>query len=196
MTRSAIEALRRGDCCIIATDTVYGLAAVPGTSGHDRIFALKGRDTAQVLPWLVSGADALEKFAHATPTALHLARMFWPGALTLVVEASDAARELGGVAADGTIALRCPDDARCLDLMAALQAPLACTSANLHGNDAPHEREEVAPEFRELAGYDELPESCPGQMASIIVDCTGDIPRILREGPIPASVIMDVAVFG
>lgn len=182
---TALEALRRGDCCIVATDTVYGLAALPGSRGYDEIFRLKRRPADQVLPWLVGAAGALDELADDVPAyARELVARHWPGAITLVVRASAAARVLGGVASDGTVALRCPDEASCLALARDLGRPIACTSANLHGKPAVSRIGDLASDFWALPGFDELPAACKGGRPSTIVDCTGPEPRVLREGPI------------
>lgn len=196
-TSPLLRALRDGQAVIVATDTVYGLAARPGSQGHAGIFELKGRPVGQVLPWLVNGADTLDVLASDVPAyAYRLAEMFWPGALTLVVRASSAACELGGVADDGTIALRSPDAPELLALLAELDAPLACTSANAHGEPAPASLAHIPASMRALPGGEFLPEVCRDGRASTIVDCTDAYPKILREGPIPEQVILDVAIFG
>lgn len=191
------QALRDGQAVIVATDTVYGLAALPGSMGYASIFELKERPANQVLPWLVHDVHVLDVLADDVPAyARRLAQMFWPGALTLVLRASNAARELGDVADDGTIALRSPDAPELLALLAELDAPLACTSANVHGEPAPSRLADVPASMRELPGGDCLPGACHDGRASTIVDCTGPYPKILREGPIPEQVILDVAIFG
>lgn len=197
MSADLIEALRAGDAAIVATDTVYGLVALPSTRGLERIFELKGRPSSQALPWLVGSAEEFDRFGADVPTyARRLADMFWPGALTLVVKASESALSLGDVAGDLTIALRCPDDEQLLTLLEELDGPLACTSANEHGQLPATRRDQVPESMRELAGFEEL-EDCEGDLAaSTIVDCTGPFPQILREGPIPEQVVLDVAVFG
>lgn len=181
----AYEALRAGRACIIATDTVYGLAALPGSEGYDEIFRLKRRPQGQALPWLVAGVESLGACAQGVPNyALELAKRHWPGALTLVVRASPAAREHGGIAEDGTVALRSPDEPVCLRLIGQLGTPLACTSANLHGEPAVSRREELPGTFSQLPGYAGLPAICKGGQASTIIDCTGSEPLLLRQGPI------------
>ena len=195
MTTKCLEALRDGMAAIVATDTVYGLAALPGSTGYASIFELKKRPADQVLPWLVHDVDVLDALADDVPAyACRLAQMFWPGALTLVD--GKTAYELGGIAADGTIALRCPDDAGLLALLDELGGPLACTSANVHGEPAPASLADVPASMRGLPGGDSLPEACHDGRASTIVDCTGPYPKILREGPIPEQVLLDVAAFG
>lgn len=197
MTSELSRALASGHAAIVATDTVYGLAARPGTSGYSAIFDLKGRPMGQVLPWLVHDDASLDMLATDVPGyARRLARMFWPGPLTLVLRASDAARALGEVAADGTVALRSPDDASLLALLEELDGPLACTSANLHGQPAARRCAELPAAMLELPGGTMLPETCGAGRASTIVDCTGGYPSVLREGPIPGQVLLDVACFG
>lgn len=189
-----LEVLAQGGCLLIATDTVYGLCARPGTSGYQEIFELKQRPAAQVLPWLIPDAASLNLWASDVPVyARKLASFLWPGGLTLVLRASERACALGGVAEDGTIALRVPADERCRSLMRSLGSPLACTSANLHGHPAPVSLEQINPC---LAPYraGRIAPRCPGGTASTIVSCTGTLPIVLREGCIPTSVILDVAL--
>lgn len=189
---SALDALRAGDLALVPTDTVYGFAALPGSAGYDVIFQLKQRPKAQVLPWLVSDFDMLEQYATDIPEyARTLCQRFWPGALTVVLKASEAALSMGEVAQDGTIAFRAPDNEVCQKLIQQLASPLACTSANLHGEPAVAKRSELPLSFAGIAGFDELPDECSLAMASTIVDCTGPQPVVLRFGPIPSKVVAD-----
>lgn len=180
--RTAYDALVSGDCALIATDTVYGLAALPGSDGEKRIYELKRRPHDQMLPWLVSGEEMLAELAsELQPYALELVRAFWPGALTVVVATPGSTR-----------ALRCPASAECLDLIERLHSPLACTSANEHGQPTPRCKTDLPARIRAVDGYDELPAAC-GLVASTIIDCTQKAPRVLREGALPVGSIWDVA---
>lgn len=197
MVISVLDALKRGELAIVATDTVYGLAALPNSAGYEKIFALKSRPKDQVLPWLVADLSALDIYAREVPEyARNLATMFWPGALTLVVYASDMAREWGPIAKDGTIALRCPDDKQLLEIISKLDAPLACTSANKHGEPAVSRIANLCDEMRSLHGFDQLHEIMGSSNASTIVDCTGEIPKFLRDGPISEQLVYDVGFYG
>lgn len=208
----ALAALRAGECALIATDTVFGLAAVPGTAGEQRIFELKGRPATMPLAWLVDGPGALDVWgiaeggdaagggsastedggaaaeggdaADGLDIARKLARAHWPGALTIVVRASSAARDVGVLAADGTVALRMPDCPSALALVRELGSPLACTSANLHGRPSASRIGELDAVFDGVPGRLELPRRCPAGEPSTIVDCTTGTPRVLREGPV------------
>lgn len=186
-----LESLKAGECVLLATDTVYGLAAMPSTLGYKRIFELKHRDAQQVLPWLVGSVDDLERYGEEVPAyARKLAQAFWPGGLTLVVRASNEARALGSVADDGTVALRMPDEPFALKLLEELGAPVACTSANLHGLPAPQRLGDVDASMRALTHDPAIPASCKGGTASTIVDCTQLATlRIIRHGAISDEAI-------
>jgi L-threonylcarbamoyladenylate synthase len=112
-----------------------------------------------------------------------LARL-WPGALTLIVPAAPwlPAELLAGGA---TVAVRLPAHEWLRALIRALGAPLAATSANLHGGRDPQTAAEVV---AQLGGA--LPlvidgGPTPGPIPSTIVDCTGPEPRLLRAGALP-----------
>ena len=87
------EVLRAGGVAVLPTDSVYGIccAATPENPAHGRIFDIKRRDRAQTLPWFVADAADLAVYGRSVPEwALRLAERHWPGALTIVVRASDA----------------------------------------------------------------------------------------------------------
>lgn len=191
--RDLTRALLDGRCVLWATDTVYGLAALPATEGYHDIFRLKRREESQTLPWLVADAAALDTYGTCVPAYAYNLSKLWPGGLTLVVKASQAALELGGVAADGTVALRVPNEPTCLAVLSELGAPVACTSANLHGRPAPCALSDVDRSFAALPHDEAIPRRCSGGVSSTIVDCTGPTPRILREGPISAEQIRALA---
>ncbi|MBQ6395270.1 MAG: threonylcarbamoyl-AMP synthase [Atopobiaceae bacterium] len=187
----AASILANDGVVVIPTDSVYGIAcaATPDNPAHERIFAIKRRDRSQTLPLLVDGR-ALESLAEDVPDWAHgLAERYWPGALTLVVRASSAVpREY--LAEDGTIALRMPDSELVLDLISRLGVPLATTSANIHG--APAAASSSGLDARVVSAADLTLDSgsAPIGIASTIVDCTGEHPRILREGAISKKDIL------
>lgn len=184
-----------GQCVLLATDTVYGLAAVPGTSGFEQVFKLKRRDRAQAVAWLVGSAQDLDLYGvDIAPWARSLAQGFWPGGVTLVVKASSRALSYGCVADDGTVALRMPDEPFALRLLAGLDAPLACTSANLHGYPSPALLADVDASMLALPHDPAIPAACKGGVASTIVDCTcaEGGPRILRDGAVSAMQLQEL----
>ena len=191
----AVATLAFGGVLVMPTDSVYGIgcAAMPANPAHERIFAIKRRDRAQTLPWLVADPSDLATYAAEVPAyAVALAARYWPGALTLVVRASDAVPPEYR-AADGTIALRCPDSTLVRNLARAVGAPLATTSANTHGADAATNGSGV--ERRIVAEADLTLDAgeAPVGVASTIVNCTGDRPVVLREGALSSAQIEVVA---
>ena len=188
----AVATLAFGGVLVMPTDSVYGIgcAATPNNPGHERIFAIKRRDRAQTLPWLVADPSDLAVYgADVAPYATELAVRYWPGALTLVVRASDAVPPEYR-AADGTIALRCPDSPLVRALARAVGAPLATTSANTHGAAAATSGSGLETRIVDAADLTLDAGPAPVGVASTIVDCTGVEPRVLREGAITTADIL------
>ena len=170
---------------VMPTDSVYGIGALacPRNEGHERIFAIKRRDRTQTLPWLVADVEDLDRYGRAVPVwARRLAAAHWPGALTLVVWAGEAVPP-EYQAANGTIALRVPDS-ELVRALARRVGALAVTSANLHGEPSPASAAELAWEVVDGADLTLDAGPAPVGVASTIVDCTGDEPRVLRQGAI------------
>ena len=189
----AVATLAFNGVLVMPTDSVYGIgcAATPQNPAHERIFAIKRRDRAQTLPWLVADASDLGTYGREVPDyALALAVRYWPGALTLVVRASSAVPEEYR-AANGTIALRCPDSNLVRSLARSVGTPLATTSANTHGEEAATSGAGV--EARIVAEADLTLDAGPAPVgvASTIVDCTGPEPVVLREGALSVAQIAE-----
>ena len=180
--------LRAGGVLVMPTDSVYGIgcAAMPANPAHERVFAIKLRDRAQTLPWLVADVADLARYGRGVPSwAEDLARAHWPGALTLVVRASSAV-PAEYRAADGTLALRVPDS----NLVRALVrevGPLAVTSANTHGEAAATSGAGVEARIVEAADLTLDAGPAPVGIASTIVDATSSVPRILRQGAVEVA---------
>jgi L-threonylcarbamoyladenylate synthase len=181
----AAEALRAGEVVVVPTETVYGLAALPGVPGATaRIFGLKGRTADVPLAVLCADAEQALALAEAPGDALRgVARRCWPGPLTLVLRRRPGlGYELGEPAA--TIGVRCPDHPL-VRALAAEVGPLATTSANLHHKPTPEFAGEVADLFG--AGVAVVLDGgpCTG-LPSTVVDATGPEAewRVLREGPL------------
>jgi L-threonylcarbamoyladenylate synthase len=168
----------------VPTDTVYGLAVDPFVPGAtDRIFQAKRRPRDVDLPVLVATPEQALDLATAVPAvARTLMDRFWPGALTLVIpRRPDLVADLGDD--DATIGVRCPNHAVPRALCTKV-GPLATTSANLHGEPTSVTAEDVATVFGNLVPVVLDGGPCRGS-PSTVVDCTGQEPRLLREGRIP-----------
>jgi len=191
----AAATLSFGGVLVMPTDSVYGIgcAATPNNPAHRRIFQIKQRPAGQTLPWLVADLSDLERYATDLPaSALKLVTRYWPGALTVVVRASEAVPgEYRG--ADGTIALRMPDSMLVRELARRVGCPLATTSANTHGEAAATSGANVEQAIVEAADLTIDAGPAPIAIASTIVSLVGAEPRVLREGALPASEVLQVA---
>jgi tRNA threonylcarbamoyl adenosine modification protein (Sua5/YciO/YrdC/YwlC family) len=181
----AANLIRRGDVVGIPTDTFYGLAADPlNLAAVARIYQIKGRPEQRALPILVTSVDQGAALAGDLPDAFFvLARRFWPGALTLVVEAATHVplKVTGGT---GRVALRIPDSKIVWELVKTAGTPLTGTSANLSGFAACTTALQVAKQIGDrlqliLDGGDSK-----ALLASTVVEVRGDEWFIRREGPI------------
>jgi tRNA threonylcarbamoyl adenosine modification protein (Sua5/YciO/YrdC/YwlC family) len=181
---AAVTAVRRGQLVVLPTDTVYGIGVDAfDAQGVQRLLDAKGRGRDMPPPVLISEGTTLEALATDLPAWVEgLTEKFWPGALTLVCRQQPSLRwDLGETR--GTVAVRMPADEAALELLGRT-GPLAVSSANLTGRPAAT----TAAEAEEMLGtaVEVLLDGGPraGSAASTILDCTGEQPRILREGPI------------
>ena len=181
----AVKVLRDEGVLVMPTDSVYGIGcmATEGNPAHERIFQIKRRDRAQTLPLLIGSASDLTVIGRKVPRwARLLADELWPGALTLVVPASDVVpREY--IAKNGTIALRVPDS-NLVRALAKEVGPLATTSANTHGAAAATSGAGVERGIVEQADLTLDAGPAPVAVASTIVGSASGRLRILREGAI------------
>lgn len=164
----AVETLRRGGVALVPTDTVVGLVA--SEAGLSRLAEIKERDPAKPIAVLcLSVAEAFALASEVPPLAHALAHCYWPGPLTLVLDA------VGG----GTVGVRVPGASAARDLLAVHRGPLHATSANLAGEAAPRALEGVHPGVR--AAVDVVVEGASGSgEASAVVDLSGGRVRLLR----------------
>ena len=189
---AAAAAIARGELVLMPTDTVYGVAADAFTpAAVTGLLAAKNRGRAMPVPVLIGEASTLAGLVVAPPqVANDLAMAFWPGGLTLVVEhAPSLAWDLGD--AEGTVAVRLPDDDVARDLLRRT-GPLAVSSANRSGRPAATTAQEAIDQLGEHAAVvlDGGPRN--GSLASTIVDCTGPTPRVLRVGAVPLARLREV----
>jgi L-threonylcarbamoyladenylate synthase len=189
--QSALEILQNGGLVAFPTDTVYGLGALAfDNTAIKSIYTAKNRPIERAIPILIGDIKDLDQVAVAIPQmALTFAAHFWPGPLTCVVPKKQTLPP--AVSATATVAVRIPDHADARALLG-LVGPMAVTSANISGEPSPSTAREV---YDQLAGRIPLildGGPTPGGIASTLVDCTGDQPVILREGPITLQQLLDV----
>jgi len=189
LTRAAaVELLRAGGIVAVPTDTVYGIAAdLALPDAIERLFAAKGRPPEKAVAVLLADVHQAGAIGIMGPAARVLGERFWPGGLTLVLPVRPGAR-LPRVLAAGspTIGVRVPDHPAPRALARAL-GPLPTTSANVSGERDARDAREVADRLGHALALVIDGGPIHGGPASTVVDCTGDLPAILREGAIPSA---------
>lgn len=180
----AVDALRAGQLVVFPTDTVWGIGLAAGfASGPQAIYQAKQRAASNPVAWLVGGVDALDVYGADVPDyARNLAHAFWPGALTLVVNAASDV-PCAFCSETGTIGLRMPANGTALALVQQV-GPIATSSANRSGQPAPVSLSGIDLDLANAAACVLDDGSTLSGTASTVVDCTGRTPCVLRQGDI------------
>jgi L-threonylcarbamoyladenylate synthase len=195
----ATRVLINGGLVAFPTETVYGLGAdACNEMAVARIYSVKGRPADHPLIVHVASMDLLGEWADDVPEyAIVLARDYWPGPMTLVVKRSELAGDFvtGG---QDTVGVRVPNHPVALGLLEAFAKAggkgLAAPSANRFGNVSPTTAQAASDELSDyLAMSDVILDggACAVGVESTIIECTGDVPKILRPGAITAQMIAD-----
>lgn len=189
--QNAFEVLQKGGIVAFPTDTVYGLGALAfDNSAIESIYTAKNRPIEKAIPVLVGDLKDFELVASSIPEmAKRFAENFLPGPLTCVIPKKSTLPS--AISSTSTVAVRIPNHKDTLNLLK-LTGALAVTSANISGQASPVTAQEV---------YEQLNGRIPlildggktlGGVPSTLVDCTGEIPVILREGPISLKQLLAV----
>jgi L-threonylcarbamoyladenylate synthase len=197
---NAATSLLAGKLVAFPTETVYGLGAdASNADSVAKIYLAKGRPADHPLIVHISSMNELGYWAEEIPEyAIALAREFWPGPMTLILQRSEAAGDFitGG---QDTVGLRVPDHVVALALLDSAKKigvhGIAAPSANRFGHVSPTTAEAVREELSDyLSPEDVILDGGPSQVGveSTIIDCTGSNPHILRPGAITQEMIEEV----
>ena len=196
--KEAAQALSRGQLVGFPTETVYGLGAdAANEEALKKLYELKGRPSNHPVIVHLSSADELSKWCSDLPAAAtELAKIFWPGPLTMVLKKGKHVlnQVTGG---QDTVALRVPSHPVAQALLNEFGSGIAAPSANKFGKLSPTSADDVRSEFgNELAIVLDGGPSEVG-IESSIVDLSGPEARILRPGMIQAeSIYLALAELG
>jgi L-threonylcarbamoyladenylate synthase len=181
--RYAAEFISRGRVVGVPTDTFYGLAADPfNLSAIEEIYRVKGRPEDRALPILVNSIEQAITLARDVPTVfLTLAQKFWPGALTLLVDASNKL-PLKITGNKGRVALRWPGSPVIGALIEQWGAPVTGTSANISGHPSCSNAEDLMMQLGDRLPLILDSGETGALLSSTIVDLNEDGWQIVREG--------------
>lgn len=184
----AVDHVRSGGLLAYPTETVYGFGGPCTGESVEAVLRLKRREAAKPLLVLVAGVGDVAGLAW-TDAARELAEVFWPGAVTLVLADPRGIFPAGVRSTVGAVAVRVSPHPLVAPLLAMLGGPLTSTSANAPGVEPARAGDEALRAAQALGAGAEmlildggvLPPSGP----STIVDCTGTVPTVVREGTVP-----------
>lgn len=185
--------IKNGGTVAFPTETVYGLGATAlSDQAVNEIFVAKGRPSDNPLIVHVAKIEQVEQLVtHIPTTAKKLMDAFWPGPLTIIFASCGKVSKY--VTANlSTVAIRIPDHPVALALLENAQVPVAAPSANVSGKPSPTQAIHV---LHDLTGkIDGVIDGGPTGVGveSTVIDCTTDIPTILRPGGITKEAIEQV----
>ncbi len=194
-----VDLLREGKLVVLPTETVYGLAALASDAAAvERLINLKGRREGHPLPLAISGLNQLYDFAsEVDPLALRLARRCWPGAVSLILDASERSSEIHrlpesvrkAVMPGKTVGFRVPHHPLTLTVLGELNEPIVLTSANLTGQPDATDAETAIAALGH--GVDLVVDDGPSPIAkpSTAVHVEGNQFTVLREGAVKKETI-------
>jgi L-threonylcarbamoyladenylate synthase len=191
--KEAAGVIKEGGLVAFPTETVYGVGAnALNEEAVKKLFEIKKRPPDKPLSLLIGRKEDLGQYVEELPeVARALIEVFWPGPLTVVLKASSL---IPGIMKNenNTVGIRLPDCRVAREIVRVSGVPLACPSANLSGSASPTRAEEV---IKELGGKIDLlldgGETRIG-VASTVLDVTGPVAAILREGALKKEEIEKV----
>ena len=188
--KSGIAILVDGRLVAFPTDTVYGLGACfDNLAAVEMVYKVKKRPYNMGLPLLVADESQISEVVEYIPhNARLLIQKFMPGGLTLVMPRAKSVPDIvtGG---SETVAVRIPAHPVPIALIKGVGKPIIGTSANISGKPSALTAGEVRLQFGDELHLIIDDGRCEGGGESTIVDVTGDVPRLLREGAISRAEI-------
>ncbi|MDQ1000182.1 L-threonylcarbamoyladenylate synthase [Neobacillus niacini] len=180
----AAHFLQENEVVALPTETVYGLGGnAESDVAVEKIFAAKGRPSDNPLIIHIGDKQQLNAFVTEIPEkAAVLMDTFWPGPLTIIFKKKDGVLSEKATAGLDTVGVRMPDHPVALALLKKCQLPIAAPSANSSGKPSPTNAQHVIEDLNgKIAGVIDGGSTGVG-VESTVLDCTEDIPVILRPG--------------
>ncbi len=189
---AAIRAVKRGKLVVMPTDTVYGIGCDAfNETAVNALLAAKGRGPDMPVPVLVGSPSTLAGISmQSTGMVKRLTEAFWPGALTLVCTQQPSLRwNLGNTR--GTVAVRMPLHPVAIEVLRET-GPMAVSSANRSGQPPARTGEQARSQLGESVAVYLYSYPTEDDVPSTIVDVTGEVPRVLRDGAISIETLREV----
>lgn len=198
--KDAAIALKNGFLVAFPTETVYGLGSdATNADAVSRIFSIKNRPTNHPLILHIGSISELVDWTINVPEyAYSLANKYWPGPMTLILKRSKKVKDFV-TGNQETVGIRIPNHEIALNLLNEFKkigsGAIVAPSANKFGKVSPTTYDHVYQELsKDLNKNDLILDGGPSQIGveSTIIDCTNDLPKVLRPGAIPTELINEV----
>ena len=182
-----------GETAAFPTETVYGLGADAfNATAVRKVFEAKGRPADNPLIAHIADIGEVDRVADfSSKTAQRLAERFFPGPLTLVLP-KHVDVPLVVTAGLDTIAVRVPEHEMAQALLRACARPVAAPSANRSGRPSPTTWQAVLEDLDGRISCVLRGEPSVVGLESTVIDCTTDIPRVLRSGGVTLEALREV----
>lgn len=189
----AAELIRRGELVVFPTETVYGLGAdALQPQAVERIFAAKGRPFSDPLIVHIADEETLATLVEEIPPAAHqLARVFWPGPLTIILRASKRVPRLI-TAGQPTVAIRMPRHTVAQALIRAAGTPIAAPSANRFMHVSPTTAQHALADLQDRIPLILDGGPCEVGVESTVLDLCTTPPIVLRPGGVSLEALRTI----
>ncbi|MBS1270889.1 MAG: Threonylcarbamoyl-AMP synthase [Candidatus Marinimicrobia bacterium] len=181
----AVESLREGKIIAYPTDTLFGLGVdALNEEAIGDLYRLKQRSKHRPMSIMVPVGQWRGWVRSVNSKAGKLADKYYPGPITLIMNAGDKIPKLLTKYTNGTIGVRVPNHPVCLEMLNEFDSPIITTSANLSNQPAAKGPVQIEEYFGEGVAHIITDGPSPGGIASTVIDVTESEPVVLREGAI------------
>ena len=176
-----VDQLRHGAVMCYPTDTGYGIGCdMFNQKAIKKIFQIKKRPKHKPLTFMCSGLKNISEYAHVSNSAYRLLKKNLPGPYTFVLPGTKLVPKIMSTK-QKTVGIRVPDSAICTLLMETLGNPIINTSVPYDDHSPPSEAYDIDMLIGNVV--DVIIDAGPSYPdPSSVIDLTGDIPEVLREG--------------
>jgi L-threonylcarbamoyladenylate synthase len=193
---TTIAHLRSGGVLAYPTETVYGFGGAVDYQSVERLVALKRRPPAKPFLLLIAASGMLTRLdLRLSSAAARIAARHWPGPVTLVLPGGERRVPARLRGPEGGVAVRWTSHAALARLILAYGEPITSTSANRPGLPPAMSAGEIAQQWSDAIARGVIRVLDGGTLIasppSTVIDCTGRLPRVIRPGAVPSSVLRE-----